>query len=141
MAEPNNSNWSSPVVLVTKKDGSIRFCVNYIKLNKVTVRDSCILPRIDDILQTLANSSHFSSLDLASGYWQIPISDKYNSKDKTTFTCFLGTYRFRYLPFGLINTPMTFTWVMEQVLTGILYKSCFCYLDEFWSLARRSKTI
>ncbi len=103
IAEPSNSNWSSPVVLFTKKGGSIRFCVNYIKLNKVTVRDSYILPRIDDILQTLANSSHFSSLDLASGYWQIPVSDKYNSKDKTTFTCFLGTYRFRYLPFGLIN--------------------------------------
>ncbi len=67
------------MVLVTKKDGSIRFCVNYIKLNSVTVRDSYILPRIDDILHTLANSQFFSSLDLAAGYHQIPLSDELHS--------------------------------------------------------------
>ncbi len=128
--EPSVSSWSSPVVLVTKKDGSIRFCVNYIKLNEVTVRDSYPLPRIHDLLSCLGNSKYFVSLDLASGYHQVPVSDQLDSKNKTTFTCFLGTFRFKYMPFGPKNAPMVFQRLMERVLTGILYKICFVFIDD-----------
>ncbi len=68
LIEPSVSGWSSPVVLMTKKDGSVRFCVNYIKLNDVTVRDMYPLPRINDIIESLSSCNYFSSLDLASGY-------------------------------------------------------------------------
>ncbi len=126
--EKNNSAWSSPVVLVTKKDGSVRFCINYIKLNDVTVRDSYCLPRIEDILENLRNCSYFTSLDLFSGYWQIPMAE--DSKDKTTFTCFLGTFNFKRMPFGLKNAPSTFQRLLERILCGILYDDVFVYIDD-----------
>ncbi len=129
--EPSNSAWSSPVVLVTKPDGSIRFCVNFIRVNAVTVRDSYCLPRIDDILQSLGSSSYFTSLDLASGYWQIRMSDELNSKNKTTFCCFLGTFRFKRMPFGCKNAGMTFQRLFERVLARLLYDGTFI-LTTFW---------
>ena len=128
--EPSNSAWSSPIVLVTKKDGAVRFCINYIKLNDVTKRDCYALPLIPDILGSLSRSKYFTGLDMASGYHQIPMSDYLDSKDKTTFSCFLGTFRFKYMPFGLKNAPMTFQRLMERVLSGILYEKCFVFIDD-----------
>ncbi|MCP3667673.1 MAG: hypothetical protein GY696_35150, partial [Gammaproteobacteria bacterium] len=116
--------------LVTKPDGSTRFCVNFIKVNAVTVRDSYCLPRIDDLLQSLGNSSYFTSLDLASGYWQIRMSDELDSKNKTTFCCFLGTFRFKRMPFGCKNAGMTFQRLLERVLAGLLYDGVYTYIDD-----------
>ncbi len=130
LIEPSPAEWSSPIVLVTKKDGSIRFCINYIKLNAVTKLDTYSIPRIEDLMQDLGESQFFTSLDLAGAYHQVPVSDKLNSKDKTTFTCFLGIFRFKYMPFGVRNGPMVFQRLMERVLAGILYKKCFVYLDD-----------
>ncbi len=130
LIEPSSSEWSSPIVLVTKRDGSIRFCVNYIKLNAVTKVDTYVIPRIDDLMQDLGESQFFSSLDLAGAYHQVPVSDKLNSKDKTTFTCFLGIFRFKYMPFGVRNGPSSFQRLMERVLAGILYKGAYVYLDD-----------
>ncbi len=81
-------------------------------------------------MESLNESSFYTSLDLASAYHQVPLSDKMDSKDKTTFTCFLGTFRFKYLSFGLKNAPACFTRLIETVLAGILYKGCFAYLDD-----------
>ena len=104
--EPSDSPWSSPVVLVTKKDGGTRFCVDYRRLNDVTVKDAYPLPRIDDILDMLVGRQWFSTLDLACGYWQVSLSQE--ARVKTTFATHSGLFKFRVMPFGLCNAPATF---------------------------------
>ena len=81
--EPSSRPWSSPIVLVNRKDSSTRFCVDYRKVNKVTHKDSYPLPRIDDTIDALAESKWFSTLDLKSGYWQVQLSEQ--AKEKTAF--------------------------------------------------------
>lgn len=126
--EESSSPWSSPVVLVTKKDGTTRFCVDYRKLNDVTKKDSYPLPRIDDTLSTLAGSQWFSTLDLKSGYWQVGIHEQ--DKEKTAFSTGTGLYHFNVMPFGLCNAPATFERLMEIVLRGLTWKTCLVYLDD-----------
>ena len=104
--EPSKSPWASPIVLVPKKDDTLRFCVDYRKLNEVTIKDSYALPRIDDALATLNGNQYFSSLDLNAGYWQIPMVEE--DKDKTSFITDDGLFRFNVLAFGLTNVPATF---------------------------------
>ena len=130
LIEPAKSPWASPVVLIPKPDGSVRFCVDFRKVNAVTVRDAFPLPRIDDIIPLLGKKKFFVGLDLASGYWQVPMSDQLDSKNKTTFTCHVGTFRFKYMPFGGMNAPATFQRLMQQVLSTQYNKNVFCYLDD-----------
>lgn len=132
--EESNSPWSSPVVLVTKKDGSLRFCVDYRKLNDITKKDSYPLPRIDDTLTTLSGSTWFSTLDLKSGYWQVGIHPE--DKEKTAFTTSCGLYQFTVMPFGLCNAPATFERLMELVLRGLTWKTCLVYLDDVMVMGR-----
>jgi transposase InsO family protein len=126
--EPSNSPWASPVLLVTKKDGSIRFCVDFRKVNECTVKDAYPLPRIDETLDTLAGAQWFHTLDLASGYWQCKMSEK--DKPKTAFTTHRGLFQFKVMPFGLCNAPATFERLMELVLNGLQFEKCLCYLDD-----------
>ena len=130
LIEPCKSPWASPVVLIPKKDGSTRFCIDFRKINKVTVRDAFPLPRIDDIIPLLGKKNYFVGLDMACGYWQVPVSEEMESKNKTAFTCHVGTFRFRYMPFGGVNCPATFQRLMQQVLAGQYNKTVFCYLDD-----------
>ena len=104
--EASDSPWSSPVVLVTKKDGGTRFCVDYRQLNDATIKDAYPLPRIDDTLDMLAGKQWFSTLDLASGYWQVSLSQA--ARAKTAFATHSGLFQFRAMPFGLCNAPATF---------------------------------
>ena len=106
IVEPSASSWSSPVVLVRKKDGSTWFCVDYRKLNNVSHKDSYPLPRIDDTLEALAGSKWFSTLDLKSVYWQVELNTE--DKEKTAFSSGNGLWQFTVMPFGLCNAPATF---------------------------------
>ena len=110
------------MVLVKKKDGSIQFCVDYRKLNEVTIKVAYPLPRIDDSLDTLAGAYCFSTLDLASGYWQVEVSNE--DKEKTAFAMHQGLYQFRVMPFGLCNAPGTFERLMEITMRGLQWRTC-----------------
>ena len=115
--QPSSSPWASPVVMVRKKDGTHRFCVDYRALNAVTKPDLYPLPRIDDLLDQLGRSCYFSTLDLASGYWQIRVHP--DSVEKTAFVTPQGLFEFRVMPFGLMNAPSVFQRLMTCVLMGL----------------------
>jgi hypothetical protein len=126
--EPAHGPWSSPIVLVKKKDGSTRFCVDFRRLNSITRKDAHPLPRIDDTLDALSGASWFSILDLASGYWQVELAE--SDREKTAFSTPYGLFQFRVMPFGLCNAPSTFQRLMELVLTGVQWSSCLVYIDD-----------
>ena len=125
--EPSNNAWSSPIVLVTKKDGSTRFCVDY-RLNDLTVKDAYPIPRIAECLDSLTGSKWFSCLDLNSGFWQIGLDPV--DKEKTAFATSLGLYQFTVMPFGLANAPSTFERLIEDVMRGYQWEICLVYMDD-----------
>lgn len=126
--EPSNSAWASPVVLVTKKDGTPRFCLDYRKLNDCTVKDAYPLPRVDDCIDSLSGAKYFSSLDLNSGFWQVAM--KPEDREKTAFATTMGLYQFTVMSFGLANAPSTFERLMENVLRGLQWEQCLLYMDD-----------
>ena len=115
-----------------KRDGSHRFCIDYRGLNAVTKGDSFPLPRIDDLLDDLGSARYFSTHDLASGFWQIPVHK--NSQEKTAFSTTFGLFEFRMMPFELKNAPSVFQRLMQQVLAGVNPESgpnfVVAYIDD-----------
>ena len=109
--EPSDSPWGSPVVLVTKKDGSTHFCVDYRRLNSLTVKAAYPLPRIDDLLRLLGNQQWFSNMDLASGYWQVAMSPE--AKRKAAFVTNEGLFQFR------LCSGSAMPRLMDRVLCGM----------------------
>ena len=126
--EPAQSAWASPVVLVPKPDGSLRFCVDYRRLNAATIRDIYPIPRMDECIDSLGDANIFTTLDCNSGYWQIPVSPE--DRDKTAFTCHSGLYRYKRMPFGLTNAPATFQRTLDILLSPFRWRSCLVYLDD-----------
>ena len=127
--EPSKSPWCSPVVLVTKKGtDKLRFCVDYRRLNEVTVTEKFPIPLTADAIDTLSGSKFFSTLDFNSAYWQLPLHHR--SRVKTAFSTLSGHYHFRKLPFGLKNAVGAFSSVISNILGSLKYNSCFVYLDD-----------
>lgn len=128
LIEPTTGPWGSPVVLVRKKDGKWRFCVDYRQLNAATETDAHPLPRIDESLEALNGNKIFSTLDLCSGYWQVPLSE--DAQEKAAFVTRDGLWRWKVLPFGLTSAPATFQRLMENVLRGLHWRTLLLYLDD-----------
>ena len=126
--QPSKSPWASPIMLVHKKDNTLRFCVDYRRLNELTKKDAYPLPRVDDTLETLSGSQWFSTLDLLSGYWQVEVAE--SDRDKTAFVTKEGLYEFKVMPFGLSNAPATFQRLMDLTLAGLQWSHCLVYLDD-----------
>ena len=126
--EPAISEWASPVVLLPKKDGSLRFCMDYRSLNAKTVADAYPLPRMADCLDSLGDAAVFSTFDCNSGYWQIPVAME--DRDKTTFITLMGTFRHVRMPFGLRNAPATLQRALDIILSGLRWRTCLIYLDD-----------
>uniref|UniRef100_A0A5S6R1V4 RNA-directed DNA polymerase n=1 Tax=Trichuris muris TaxID=70415 RepID=A0A5S6R1V4_TRIMR len=128
LIEPSDSPWAAGVVPVRKKDGSLRLCVDYRKLNELTRKDAYPLPRIDETLDSLSGARFFSTIDLLSGYWQVELEP--DAKEKTAFITHDGLFHFTVMPFGLTGAPATFQRLMELVLAGVKWESCLVYLDD-----------
>ena len=124
--EQSESPYSSPIVLVKKSDGTNRFCVDFRRLNRVTVFDAEPIPNSDEIFSSLSGCKYFSKVDLSKGYWQIPLCE--DAKEKTAFRSPSGLYQFRRMPFGLVNAPATFSRVMRSLLRGM--SNVHNYLDD-----------
>ena len=113
--EPSDSPYNAPIVLVDKKDGTVRFCIDFRKLNAVTKVDNEPMGNIEDILASLSHDEYYSKFDLTKGYWQIPMEE--NSKEMTAFTTEDGCYQFCKMPFGLVNSGATFNRMMRKLLS------------------------
>ena len=115
--EPSSSPYSAPIVLARKKDGTNRFCIDFRKLNNITVFDAEPMPNPDSIFSKLTGKRYVTKIDLSKGYWQVPMEDE--SKPLTAFSTPSGLFQFRTMPFGLVNAPATFSRLMRKLLHGM----------------------
>lgn len=114
--EPSRSEWCSPVVLVPKKGGGLRFCIDFSKLNSISAFDPYPMPRVDEMVERLGKAKFLSTLDLCKGYWQVPLSPR--AQELTAFRTPAGLFQFRVMPFGLHGAAATFQRLMDEVLRG-----------------------
>jgi Reverse transcriptase (RNA-dependent DNA polymerase) len=135
--EPATCKWASPIVLVPKQDGSLRFFVDYRKLNATTIPDTYPFSRVDECIDSLGDAAVFNTLDCNSGYWKIPVHPE--DRDKTTSTSQYGIYRFLRLPFELRNTPATSQSYIDIILSGVKLKTCLVYLDDVIVFSKSKK--
>eukprot|EP00731_Ephydatia_muelleri_P034653 Em0070g9a len=131
--EKSSSDWSSPIVLVKKKDRTLRFCTDFRRLNSVSKTDAYPMPRVDDLLDELGQARFISTLDLTKGYWQVPVEK--TAQAKTAFRTPFGLYQFRRMPFGLQGAPSTFQKMMDSLLVG-MQDFATAYLDDLVIFSR-----
>lgn len=125
--ERSSSEWAAPIVLVKKKDNTLRMCVDYRRLNAVSRADAYPMPRVDDLIDQLGKAKFITTLDLSRGYWQVPVEE--TSRPKTAFTTPFGLFQFRVMPFGLHGAPATFQRMMDELLRD-LSSFAAAYLDD-----------
>ena len=109
---PLRAEWSSPIVLVRKQDGALRLCIDYRCLNELSTMDAYPMPRVHEIIDRVGKANFFSTLDLAKGYWQVPVAEV--DRPKTSFSTPFGLYQFIMMPFGLKGAPATFQRLMDK---------------------------
>ena len=126
--KPSTSPWNSPIILVKNKNGSFRVCVDFRRLNSITIPCRYPLPRLDEALQCLHGAQYFSTLDLKKAFYQVPLTD--SAAEKTAFSTAKGKFQFTRLPFGLVDSPAVFSALMAQVLQPILGIASLVYLDD-----------
>ena len=126
--ERTQSPWASNIVLVKKKDGSLRCCIDYRQLNSLTTKDAYPLPRTDMCLDAMAGARWFSTFDLRSSYHQVVVNPQ--DSDKTAFICREGQFKFKTMPFGLCNAGASFQRLMDMVMSGLAFEVCLVYLDD-----------
>ena len=126
---PSKSPYTSNVVLVRKKNGKLRLCVDYRQLNSITVKDSFALPRMEEIFDCLHGAKYFTTIDMKAGYHQIEVEEAH--KERTAFTVgSIGFYEYNKMPFGLTNSPATYQRIMQEILGDLNMKICLIYLDD-----------
>ena len=126
--EPSTSPWSANVVLAKNHDGTLRFAIDFRKLNNVTTSDVYPIPRIDNCLATLEDEKWFSTIDLRASFWQVAQSKE--DAPKTAFVTRRGLFQFRTVAFGLRNATSTFQRCMDLVMSGLTWKQCIVYVDD-----------
>jgi hypothetical protein len=134
VVQPSISPWAAAPVLVRKKDGGVRWCIDYRKLNAVTKKDAYPLPLISDCVDALSGNTFMSTLDMASGYWQIVIRPE--DREKTAFITKFGLYEHIRMSFGLCNAPSTFQRAINLVLRGLTWRTVLAFLDDVLVLGR-----
>lgn len=125
--QPSSSDWCSPVVLVPKRDGTMRFCIDFRQVNALSKVDPYPMPRIDDLVERLGKAKYISTIDLSRGYWQVPLSQR--AKEVTAFRTPFGLFHFQVMPFGLQGAPACFQRLMDRVLAGV-HEFAAAYLDD-----------
>ena len=132
LVRPAMSPWISPVVLVKKKDGSSRMCIDFRRLNKVTKKDPYQLPRVDALTDRMQGCSYFSSIDVLSAFWNVPMADE--DIEKTGFSTPFGNFEWTCMPFGLVNASSTFQRLMDSVVAGL--GETAAYIDDVFVFSK-----